>query len=467
MRSRGIGVGAASLAAATCAIVVAGCGGSSGGPVTLNLLGPLDPGGTNTKAAKECSEQSGGKYVIKQTPVANSADASRELSSAASRPATRTSTSSTWTRSGLRSSRRPDGCASSRAPRRRTRSTTCSTARRRPCTWKDKTYGDPAEHQRPAALVPQGPRPQAARDLGRDDRDGQEAAAPARATSSSRARSTRATSCGSTTSSPPRAERSSTPRAGRRSATPAVKAAQIIKDVATSGRVRPVAVDRAGGPGAARVRGRQGRLPAQLAVRLRLRARRTPRPATVTKKVFENMGYARWPGVNKGEPSKVSIGGANLGIPKTGRNPELATKAALCMTSAKWQAAGGHQRGPPAGHERDLRRRRRSARSTRSPTCCASSCKDSVVRPATPSYSDVTLAIQDSLHPPAGIDPQKSINTLSDRLQHPRRRRDVLMAVAAQPPRRQRRPGGALRPDRPREGRAQARLHAVRARRCS
>ena len=68
MRSRGIGVGAA-LAVATCAIVVAGCGGDSGGPVTLNLLGPIDPGGTNTKAAKECSDQSDGKYVIKQTPV--------------------------------------------------------------------------------------------------------------------------------------------------------------------------------------------------------------------------------------------------------------------------------------------------------------------------------------------------------------------------------------------------------------
>ena len=60
MRSRGIGVGAA-LAVATCAIVVAGCGGDSGGPVTLNLLGPIDPGRTNAKAAKECSDQSDGR----------------------------------------------------------------------------------------------------------------------------------------------------------------------------------------------------------------------------------------------------------------------------------------------------------------------------------------------------------------------------------------------------------------------
>ena len=39
-----------------------------------------------------------------------------------------------------------------------------------------------------------------------------------------------------------------------------------------------------------------------------------------------------------------------------------------------------------------------------------------MVRPATPSYSDVTLAIQSSLHPPAGINPQKAIDTLKDRL---------------------------------------------------
>ena len=43
----------------------------------------------------------------------------------------------------------------------------------------------------------------------------------------------------------------------------------------------------------------------------------------------------------------------------------------------------------------------------------------------------MTLAIQDSLHPPAAINPQKAINTLKSRLNIARRRRDVLMAVAA------------------------------------
>ncbi len=42
--------------------------------------------------------------------------------------------------------------------------------------------------------------------------------------------------------------------------------------------------------------------------------------------------------------------------------------------------------------------------------------KTSTVRPFTPSYADVTLAIQDSLHPPASINPQKAIDTLRSRL---------------------------------------------------
>ena len=47
--------------------------------MTIQYLGPLDPGGTNVAAAKECSEQSGGRYTVAMSPVANSADATREL----------------------------------------------------------------------------------------------------------------------------------------------------------------------------------------------------------------------------------------------------------------------------------------------------------------------------------------------------------------------------------------------------
>jgi multiple sugar transport system substrate-binding protein len=127
------------------------------------------------------------------------------------------------------------------------------------------------------------------------------------------------------------------------------------------------------------------------------------------------MGYARWPGVNKGEPSRVSIGGANLGVPKTGKNPELATEAALCMTDTKWQKEQAIKEGlPPVTNatydDAEVRDVYPFADLLREQL------KDSVVRPPTPSYADVTLAIQDSLHPPASINPEQAIDTLRDRL---------------------------------------------------
>ena len=63
------------------AAIVAGCGGSNSGdgPVTLKFYGANDPNGTNVKAVKECSAQSKGRYTIELVPLANNADASREL----------------------------------------------------------------------------------------------------------------------------------------------------------------------------------------------------------------------------------------------------------------------------------------------------------------------------------------------------------------------------------------------------
>src|SRR3954470_8497262 len=65
-----------------CAAMVAGCGsgsGDSGGAAHLKFYSPLDPNKTNINAAAECSKKSNGRYTIELVPLANSADASREL----------------------------------------------------------------------------------------------------------------------------------------------------------------------------------------------------------------------------------------------------------------------------------------------------------------------------------------------------------------------------------------------------
>src|SRR3954469_4956124 len=126
----------------------------------------------------------------------------------------------------------------------------------------------------------------------------------------------------------------------------AVKAAQIIHDVATSGRSDPSLSTAQEDPSRLAFEAGHGAFllnwPYVYAA-----ARTDAETNPETKKVFENMGYARWPGVNKGEPSKVSIGGANLGIPNTGQHQELATQAALCMTTGKWQAQEAINEGLP------------------------------------------------------------------------------------------------------------------------
>jgi multiple sugar transport system substrate-binding protein len=56
-----------------------GCGsGSSGGPATLNLWVFQEPSGSFTDAAKRCSEQSGGRYRIVFNALSNDADQQRQ-----------------------------------------------------------------------------------------------------------------------------------------------------------------------------------------------------------------------------------------------------------------------------------------------------------------------------------------------------------------------------------------------------
>src|SRR3981189_1712375 len=76
---RGRGFTRAAALVGVCAAGGSGCGSSGSGPPTLKYYSGLDPGGTNVKAAKECSAQSKGRYNIDLVPLANSGDASREL----------------------------------------------------------------------------------------------------------------------------------------------------------------------------------------------------------------------------------------------------------------------------------------------------------------------------------------------------------------------------------------------------
>jgi multiple sugar transport system substrate-binding protein len=78
LRSRGLNALAAS-ALVLAGLVVAGCGsGGSGGTATLNLWVFQEPSGSFTDAARRCGEQSDGRYRIKFNALSNDADQQRQ-----------------------------------------------------------------------------------------------------------------------------------------------------------------------------------------------------------------------------------------------------------------------------------------------------------------------------------------------------------------------------------------------------
>lgn len=77
MRTRVI----ASIAATALASAVAACGSSDesgGGPATINMWAGTQPGGSFQAAAKSCSEKSDGRYQIRFNALANNPDAQRQ-----------------------------------------------------------------------------------------------------------------------------------------------------------------------------------------------------------------------------------------------------------------------------------------------------------------------------------------------------------------------------------------------------
>jgi multiple sugar transport system substrate-binding protein len=134
-----------------------------------------------------------------------------------------------------------------------------------------------------------------------------------------------------------------------------------------------------------------------------------------TKKVFDNMAWARWPGVSPDEPSRVTLGGINLGVGSYSRNPDLATEAALCLAQPDNQVVAAEKGGLPPTNEK-LYDDEKIKQAFPFADLLRETLAEGAPRPVTPAYSDISLAIQQTLHPPQDIDPEKTIEDLRDNI---------------------------------------------------
>jgi multiple sugar transport system substrate-binding protein len=128
-------------------------------------------------------------------------------------------------------------------------------------------------------------------------------------------------------------------------------------------------------------------------------------------KLFKNIGWKPYPSVVAGQPAKPPIGGINWGVSAYSKHKADAFAAAACLRDAQNQKEAAIKGGLPptlsAVYDDPemlkaypfgplIRRQVESAG----------------VRPQTPAYADVSLAIAKTVSPPSAIDPKNIVSNL-------------------------------------------------------
>jgi multiple sugar transport system substrate-binding protein len=133
-------------------------------------------------------------------------------------------------------------------------------------------------------------------------------------------------------------------------------------------------------------------------------------------KIFKNMGYALWPGVAPGHAGKgVSIGGSNLGVGSYTKHPKQAFAAAICLRNDKNQIRNAVLGGlPPVTGS--LYDDPGLAKAYPFHQLIKQELADASVRPQTPLYADVSLAIVKALSPPGSASPGSALKKLTSQI---------------------------------------------------
>jgi multiple sugar transport system substrate-binding protein len=131
----------------------------------------------------------------------------------------------------------------------------------------------------------------------------------------------------------------------------------------------------------------------------------------VPKTIFPNMGYAAFPTVAAGTAPKVSIGGYNLGISAFSKHPSLAFEAAQCLTTQSNEITYAEKGGlaPVRGAVYSIPS---FIKQYPFASLIRKQLENYGIRPQTPAYADVTLAIQKALSPTSSINPSTVVKTL-------------------------------------------------------
>lgn len=126
----------------------------------------------------------------------------------------------------------------------------------------------------------------------------------------------------------------------------------------------------------------------------------------------QKLGWARFPRVDANIPSKPPLGGFNLSVGASSKHKDLAFQAIECIRQPSNQLFAAEQGGnpPTLGSVYD------QLTPDKYPfkDVLRDSIQNAAPRPVSPAYNDLSLAVQNTIHPLASINPQSDATRLRD-----------------------------------------------------
>ncbi|MEV5236820.1 ABC transporter substrate-binding protein [Streptomyces pseudogriseolus] len=131
--------------------------------------------------------------------------------------------------------------------------------------------------------------------------------------------------------------------------------------------------------------------------------------------LFKNFRWAVYPRVDAGRPSRPTIGGIDLAVSAYSRHPDLAFDAALCLRNRENQLTAALKGGLPPTlralyDEPDFMEQYPFSKEV------LASLESASVRPLTPAYQNVSIAVSHTLSPPSDIQPESDVATIREQI---------------------------------------------------
>lgn len=140
--------------------------------------------------------------------------------------------------------------------------------------------------------------------------------------------------------------------------------------------------------------------------------------APINKKMRSHFDFARYPGVYPDRPARSTLGGLNVAVASTSRQPDLAFEAAKCMTSEQAQKVYAISGGTPPTiaslyDDKDFKLAYPMGDDIRAQLKAGAAAP----RPASPQYQAISTLVTATLAPVGSWDPEAMVDKLADQVQ--------------------------------------------------